>query len=523
MRGWLLVTLLAVVVVAASLRIYQLGDLPAGLYCDEAALGFNAHTIAHGAVDEHGNVLPLYFWSFDLTYKNPVYVYAAAVPVRLLGLDEFSVRLTSALFGVGTVIGIFFLGRALYAPWVGAWAALWLAVCPWHLHFSRIAFELISFPFLFVIGVTSLSGFVRGRRSLGRAACFLGLCVYAYAIANLFVPLFLFGFVVLFLPELCRRRREALGACLVLLMTVAPAAVFQARAPERATRYFRENTVLQPGVRAADAARSFVENYAQFFSPAFLLTDGDPIPRHAVAGFGELLPVTLAFAALGILVALWRRDRVSALVLWWLVLYPVAPSLMIESPSASRGLIGAPVFCLLAGLGVHASLRGLARIAPWRPVRVVLQALVIAAILYVLQSQARQYLRAYFFEYPTYAAATYRGFQYGYREVIRYMESQRAAYDRLLLTITEANQPLIFPLFYRAPDPEMWLATRDSGYSLFDPAVFDPADPEAGRVLAALHPSDLAFYRDYTIKKTIVAPGGQTAFVIAELRTRQVP
>jgi len=102
MRGWLLGALLTVVAVAAALRIFQLGDLPAGLYCDEAALGFNAHTIAHAGVDEHGNFLPLYFWSFDLAYKNPVFVYAAAVPVRLLGLDEFSVRLTSALFGIGT-------------------------------------------------------------------------------------------------------------------------------------------------------------------------------------------------------------------------------------------------------------------------------------------------------------------------------------------------------------------------------------------------------------------------------------
>jgi 4-amino-4-deoxy-L-arabinose transferase-like glycosyltransferase len=523
MRGWLAVTLLAVVVAAAALRIYRLGDLPPGLYCDEAALGFNAHLIAHGGVDEHGDVLPLYFWSFDLAYKNPVFIYAAAIPVRLLGLDEFSVRFTSALFGIGTVIGIFYLGRVLYSPWVGLWAALWLAVCPWHLHFSRIAFELISFPFLFVIGVTSLGGFVRGRRSLGRAALFLGLCVYAYAIAILFVPPFLLGFVVLFVPELRHRWREALVAWVILVLTVAPAAVFQARAAERATQYFGMNTILQPDVPLVDAARAFAKNYTQFFSPSFLLTDGDPIPRHAVAGFGELLPIALAFAAFGIAAALWRRDRVSALVLWWLVVYPVAPSLMIESPSASRGIVGASVFCLLAGLGVHTSLRALRRVTRWRPAQWALQAAVVAAILYALQGEARRYLNAYFFDYPTYAAAGYRGFQYGYRDVIRYMESHRDAYDRLLLTITGANQPLIFPLFYRAPDPHTWLTTHDSGYSLFDPAIFDPADPDSGRVLAALDPSDLVSYRDYTIKKTIVAPGGQTVFVIAELRTRQAP
>ena len=45
-----------------------------------------------------------------------------------------------------------------------------------------------------------------------------------------------------------------------------------------------------------------------------------------------------------------RRDRAGKLVLWWLALYPVAPSLMNEIPSATRGIIGAPVLCLLAVL-----------------------------------------------------------------------------------------------------------------------------------------------------------------------------
>ena len=33
---------------------------------------------------------------------------------------------------------------------MGFWPALFLAISPWHLHFSRIAFELIALPFLFV-------------------------------------------------------------------------------------------------------------------------------------------------------------------------------------------------------------------------------------------------------------------------------------------------------------------------------------------------------------------------------------
>ena len=135
------IALAAVVLLAAVLRLYQLGDVPAGLYCDEAGNGYNAYALGTAGIDENGVHWPLYVWSFGTAYKNPAFIYAAILPVKLLGLSEFSVRLTSALFGIGTVAAMFLLGRALFTPWVGFWSALFLAVCPWHLHFSRIAFE----------------------------------------------------------------------------------------------------------------------------------------------------------------------------------------------------------------------------------------------------------------------------------------------------------------------------------------------------------------------------------------------
>src|SRR2546427_598864 len=83
-------------------------------------------------------------------------------------------------------------------------AGLFLALCPWHVHFSRIAFELISFPFLFVIGLTLLVRYTQGQRRLARAMFFLALCVYAYQVANLFLLLFMSGFSLLYLPDLLR-------------------------------------------------------------------------------------------------------------------------------------------------------------------------------------------------------------------------------------------------------------------------------------------------------------------------------
>jgi 4-amino-4-deoxy-L-arabinose transferase-like glycosyltransferase len=519
-RGVQRVSLLVVVLLATVLRVYQLKDVPAGLYCDEAALGYDAYSIATAGMDENGNRFPLFFWSFGVSYKNPVFVYAAALPVKLLGLDEFSIRLTSALFGVGTVIAIFFLGRALAGPWVGLFAAIFLSVCPWHLQFSRIAFELISFPFLFVIGVTLLVRFTQGRRTLPAAMFFCGMCPYAYAVADLFVPLFLGGFTLLYLPTLWRRWRESVLALAVLLLTAGPAMVFLYRHQGQGTQYFRNTTMLHPAQGVGSEVRHLWQNYQAFFSRSFLLEHGDPIVRHAVRTFGELLPVYLPFLLLGVLVAAVRRDRASKLVLWWLALYPIAPSLMTEIPSASRGIIGAPAFCLLAALGLGAALRAVGWAARWRPLALAAQAAGLAAVGYFLVPQVARYLHAYFVDYPKYSAPTYGGFQYGYRDAIHYMESQRSHYDLLMLTAVDVNQPQIFPLFYNHPDPRVWSRYHRLGYLIIDPAEYGRYTMHQ-RILAAVRPADLNLFSDYTIKRRIVAPGGQEEFVIAELRARK--
>ena len=82
-RKWVQFSCLLVVVLAAAyLRIHNLADLPAGLYCDEAAMGYNAYAIGTAGIDENGRPWPLFIWSFG-GYKNPLYIYAAALPVRL--------------------------------------------------------------------------------------------------------------------------------------------------------------------------------------------------------------------------------------------------------------------------------------------------------------------------------------------------------------------------------------------------------------------------------------------------------
>src|SRR5579862_2136800 len=104
--------LLAIVALAAVVRIAGLRDLPPGLFCDEAGNGYNSYLLLTTGHDENHELLPLYVWSFGVSYKNPVFIYAATLPIALFGLSEFSVRLTAALFGIAAVVGIGVLAAA---------------------------------------------------------------------------------------------------------------------------------------------------------------------------------------------------------------------------------------------------------------------------------------------------------------------------------------------------------------------------------------------------------------------------
>ena len=95
------------------MRLYRLTSVPPSISWDEAAVGYNAFTISHWGKDEWGKIFPLVFKSFE-DYKHPVHIYLTSVAVAVLGLNDFAVRLPSALFGVGNVILIYFLAQKIF-------------------------------------------------------------------------------------------------------------------------------------------------------------------------------------------------------------------------------------------------------------------------------------------------------------------------------------------------------------------------------------------------------------------------
>lgn len=122
-----IVTLLLILSITAFLRVYRLGKVPSGFFADEAAIGYNAYTILNQGKDEYGQPFPIFFRSFG-DFKHPIQIYSTVPQIAILGLNETSVRLTSVLYGVATIIFLYLLAchlsfrrsfccrRAFYSP-----------------------------------------------------------------------------------------------------------------------------------------------------------------------------------------------------------------------------------------------------------------------------------------------------------------------------------------------------------------------------------------------------------------------
>jgi 4-amino-4-deoxy-L-arabinose transferase-like glycosyltransferase len=520
-RPWVIwVGLALIMALALGLRTWNLTALPAGFFCDEAGNGFNSYCLLHAGRDETGARWPLYVWSFGVSYKNPIFLYSTAPLMALLGPTELAVRLTAALYGSATVLALFFLGRALLGPVTGLVAALLLAVLPWHLHFSRIGYELIALPFYFTLALTCLVRWTQGQRTLAAAAVLLGLCLYTYVPAKLFVPLFCAGFVLLYWRALLARWRESLLAGALLAATVAPVAIFDLTHGEQAGSYFANTTILASGDGPLRVARRFAHNYREFFSREFLFdASNDRIIRHSVSDHGQLYWCLAPLLGLGIAFGLLRRDRALRLPLLWLALYPVAAALMNEIPSASRGFIGAPAFALVAAIGVGGVLRLTARpVARGGPAWVLPVALAIGGLAVLAPAVAR-YWTLYRDQYPQYSAKYYTGFQYGHRQVLDAFRRLEPQYDLLLLTTRKSNQPDVFLRFYDG--------TRRPRRDIEDGPPFEHSDKMVAssaeaydhfmpgrQMLFAVLPEEVPLYADGRVLERVVAPDGSAAFVL---------
>lgn len=136
------IPLLAILILAIFLRLWQIDSVPPGLYPDIAINGNDAlDTLATGQFKvfypENNGREGLFIWLIALSFK-------------IFGPAVWSLRLVSAVFGIFTVWGLYLLTRRLFNKNIALLSSFFLAVSFWHINFSRLGFRAILVPFFLV-------------------------------------------------------------------------------------------------------------------------------------------------------------------------------------------------------------------------------------------------------------------------------------------------------------------------------------------------------------------------------------
>lgn len=487
--------LIGVIVLAVFLRFWQLGQVPVSPDWDEAALGYNAYSILKTGRDEYGTFLPRALRSYD-DYKPPLYAYLTIPSVAVFGLNIWAVRFPSAIMGSLAVFGTYFFVLKLfreqeaknneqskkanrnYATFVALVSTLLLAISPWHLQFSRIAFEANVGVALNILGVFAFFAGLTSLPWMAISAFVFGLALYAYHSERIFVPLLVLTLAILWRKELFRDYRKVVLGLIIGLMTILPLLPVVTDKTSltrlKGTSSLSDTTgLLMRSVKKLQQdqkngnrwgalfdnrrivyATTLIDGYISHYSFRWLFLTGDN-DRHHAPDNGLLYLWELPFLLWGI-VALWRRGgRVSTLLFTWFFIAPIAASPTSETPHAIRTLVFLPTFQIFTAVGV-------------------LQAVDLVKMYVGSGSKFRRWIvwvgvamgaaailgNIIFYFHMYYGHLNYedsRFWQYGYEQAVRYAEANKSRYQKIVVSI-KLEQPHMFFLFYTKYDPGKYLA-----------------------------------------------------------------
>lgn len=420
--------LVAILILAFVIRALNIQNNPPGFFADEASNGYNAYSILKTGKDEWDVSYPLLFKAFG-EYKNPVFIYSSLPFIALFGLNEFSVRFTSVFYGILAIFALYFLAKEMFNKRVALLSSFFLAISPWHIHFSRIGFQLISSVFWVIL---SLYLFVKSLKNFNfypLVVISLMIAFFTYNTPKIYLaPLVLVFFAVNYKKTSAWVKSKKfwsinLFGVLLLFFLILPHL-------KSGAFFSRWSQVVK---EKEQTPKTIFTAYINHFSPIFLFEKGEAdFPgsiwiRHSIKGMGELywfqLPFILVGATAFFLSKPWRKN--IGFFILFLLLYPTGSIFTVITPSATHSIIGVVPFQVLTAIGILIFFE----IFKKRRIVNLLYGVTLSLTIFFSFIRFLTFLK----EYPL-RSAGYDGWQYGFRQSVEALTKREAEFDDLLIS-----------------------------------------------------------------------------------------
>lgn len=474
---------LLIIVLAIFLRFYNLSNIPPSASLDEASIGYNAYSILNTGLDEYGTRFPILLRAYD-DWRPALYVYLTIPFIKIFGLSVFTVRLPSVILSVLTVVATYFVTRELIriskarinASVIGLLSSFLLAISPWHIYISRLGHEVNAglaffiFAFLFFL-----------RRKIYLSFIFFALSFASYQSEKIFIPLFIFGLLIIFSKEVLKNKKKIIIASLLSLIillpflkeTLSPNALIRFKATNvfdaNQQQFYQQSIKFKNAVDKNDLVgkiiynrrivgfQIFVENYLSHFNPKWLFTNFTADP-HKIPNIGLLYVWELPLLVVGFMFLRKFDRKVQLLIIFWIFIAPLPAAITTGAPHAMRVYAFLPSWQILCAVGAISGFNFYQNKT--------LRYLISGSFLIIILVSIVYLYNQYFIIFPKTQS---QSFQYALANATPYVLKNGKNYKKVVFSNKEnLYQSYMFFLFYSKYDPALYQkqgGTKSGGFA----------------------------------------------------------
>lgn len=338
-----LILLLVVCLFSFFLLTYKIASVPPGINGDEVGIGRNAYLISKNLTDENNNFLPLFIFAKDSDWKQSVTVYTTALVFRLFGTSITTLRITSVLFVIASIVIFYFLTKEMFSlKFFFAGSLIFISV-PIVMIQSHLALENIAvLPFIF-FWFLMLAKSEKSKKPiyLFLSGVSLGIGIFSYLGMRVVVPV-LSLITLVFLRKNIRR----IG---IFLLGILPFFILLYIA-----NFYYPGAVVGHFSAPIPSVNEFLLRYISVFDLSFLFLKGDATSIHSTGKAGMFLITTLPIFLIGVWKIIKEKKPLEVLILTSFFLAPIAFGFVPDIYRASRLLALVPFYVIISAIGFFA-------------------------------------------------------------------------------------------------------------------------------------------------------------------------
>lgn len=534
------IVLITIIIFGALSRFLWLNNFPPSLNWDEVSHGYTAYSLLLTGKDQWGVSWPIFNTRAYGDYPTMLNIYLTIPFVKLFGLNPVTTRIPSALAGFLLIPLTFILTKSLFKNTNQALVASFLVlITPWTFFTSRAVFQSTIAQVFVVAGLYFLLSKHKNIYFLPLSALTLGISMYAYHNARIFIPLFFVIYLILERQKL-KITKTNLIALLIFLAFLIPQGfdLINPSAQARSRWVFLLNPasinyinnqrgqIANPILgkimynKVTYTLTSVTLNYLNFLNPIPLFFKGTGNYQFNIPNQGLLFIITLPFFYLGLIWTIknYQKPNHLFLISWFfLAMFPAALTYG-DFPSI-RLMTILPLPLIFTTIGLFLVIKYL------RSKNI--QTVFISLFLILVSLDAIQYFQNYFTQYFTNYSPSW---QYGYQPMVQYLKKHYTQYNHFYIT-KKYGEPHEFILYYWPWNPKSyqndpnliwnyhadwyWVDAFDKFIFLNDWEIINPKTPFLAKSLLITSPGN--YPKSATKIDTINYPNKTPAFDIVKL------